>query len=1342
MEANMFVEGDEDNLVTWDASPDDPDEVVNYTVYRSEEEDGDYENAGSVEADGSADYNFTDENRGTADEILWWYIVRAEDDDGHESEDAGPAREPGPLAPTDPRPEHGATGVGPEEVDLSVYVEHSEGNTTDNVTFYDASADTVIGSVDNVENGTRTANVTWDDLEEDETYQWYVEAEDAGGIVQSETWEFTTDDIEISEVVISPEEDQVVDAGEELEFDAEALDEDGNVIENDSTEFDWQNATDGEFYETNTGDYDVTATYEGVTSEPTTVTVEPTEAEEIEISPQNAEKEAGGSQEYTATAIDEWGNEFEVTDDTNWSDDVDPADSSFWTDNVITVEEAGDWTVTGEYENESGGLLTDTGSLTVEPAEVDYVEIDPAEDQIITAGETIEFGAKAYDQYDNLVEDDDTEFTWQNTDDTGLFDETEAGEYDVTATYDEVTSTITTVTVESAEVDYVEIDPEDDRNVGAGEELEFDAWAYDEYDNLITDNVTEFTWENATDGFFCEEEPDDYNVTATYDEVSSPVTTITVLDVDHVVISPEENQTVDAGEELSFTAEAFDEEGKLITDNVTEFTWENISYEVSEDNVSIFYEEQTGEFNVTATYGGVMSNITVVTVEPADLDYVVIYPEEDQVITAGETIDFDAEAYDEYDNLIDDEDTNFTWQNTDETGLFDETEAGDYDVTATSDTVTSPITVVTVEPAEVDYVEINPAEDQTVTAGEELEFTAFAYDEWDNLITDDVAEFTWENIFELDEENNVAIFYQEETGNYDVAATYEDESMATSPTTRATVDPSNPDDIEIIDYPEVLTAGESFQITIEAYDEFDNIAAGRELEDFSIISDHDDEVYFEGVVVFGDEGQYNAEVDEGEVVTAAKHSITASSNPSDTVEITVEPGPVDSVVIYPAEDQTVEAGEEKEFTAKAHDEFDNLITDDVTEFEWENIEDVDEGVAIFYEEETGKYYVNATYEDTSDMISITVEPGDPSDIGVIDRPEEITAGESFEITLNVSDEMGNLITDTELNEFAVESEHDGEVHFEETVNLNSNGQYVAVISEDQVVSAGDDHTITLSFNPSKSFQITVEPGETDNVEIKPSEDKEIEVGEELEFTAEVYDEYGNLITDDVGDFEWENIDEIDEEENVAIFYNDEPGEYQIRAEYEGVTSALVTVALEEVTEGPTTVMTELCSLWWLWLVAIMVILLIGGFHWRKRKKDVDEKDTSVKTVRRELKKAKKEPEEELSEEPVEEREAIEEEPTEEQVEEQTEMFDEEAGEEVGEESMEEQAEEPKEELSKSEAVEEFQKVKGIGPTTAENLYEENFETLEQLKEASVEELTEVKGIGEATAEKIHENLKE
>ncbi len=94
--------------------------------------------------------------------------------------------------------------------------------------------------------------------------------------------------------------------------------------------------------------------------------------------------------------------------------------------------------------------------------------------------------------------------------------------------------------------------------------------------------------------------------------------------------------------------------------------------------------------------------------------------------------------------------------------------------------------------------------------------------------------------------------------------------------------------------------------------------------------------------------------------------------------------------------------------------------------------------------------------------------------------------------------------------------------------------------------------------------------------------------------------------------------------------------------------------------------------------------------------------------------------------------------TEEEMEEEEEEEEETEEEEAEKEEEEEESKIP----SKPEVIEQFQDIEGVGPTTAEKLYEGGFRSFHQLKEASRDDLTEVKGIGEAVSETIYEALHE
>ncbi len=76
-----------DNLLIWNASTDDPATVSHYNVYRSSAPGGPWDETtlvSSVNADGSATYSYTDQGRGLADHIFWWYVVRTVGTNGRE----------------------------------------------------------------------------------------------------------------------------------------------------------------------------------------------------------------------------------------------------------------------------------------------------------------------------------------------------------------------------------------------------------------------------------------------------------------------------------------------------------------------------------------------------------------------------------------------------------------------------------------------------------------------------------------------------------------------------------------------------------------------------------------------------------------------------------------------------------------------------------------------------------------------------------------------------------------------------------------------------------------------------------------------------------------------------------------------------------------------------------------------------------------------------------------------------------------------------------------------------------------------------------------------------------
>ncbi|MFW6064792.1 MAG: InlB B-repeat-containing protein [Candidatus Natronoplasma sp.] len=280
---------------------------------------------------------------------------------------------------------------------------------------------------------------------------------------------------------------------------------------------------------------------------------------------------------------------------------------------------------TGDYEGteEEIKITMDANyTITAEFGEVDSVEITPSENFNLTAGYTENFSAEAYDSEGDLITDNVTEFEWTHihdfneTTNVAIFDQAVAGDYNVSATYGEVTSENTTVAVEPADVDYVEIDPEEDQVIEAGDEVVFKAEAFDAYDNSITDDYRDFEWENASRGVFYLETVGEYNVTATYEGVTSEPTTVRVVEeLYYLTINVEGEGVV----EVDPDQDGYEENTNVTLTAISEDGWKFVewtgAYQGTETEVTItmdddkeitavFEEERLEEHELTINIEG------------------------------------------------------------------------------------------------------------------------------------------------------------------------------------------------------------------------------------------------------------------------------------------------------------------------------------------------------------------------------------------------------------------------------------------------------------------------------------------------------------------------------------------------------------------------------------------------------------------------------------------------------------------------------------------------------------------------------------------------------------------
>ncbi|KKR28215.1 hypothetical protein A2Y26_02450 [candidate division CPR2 bacterium GWD2_39_7] len=225
--------------------------------------------------------------------------------------------------------------------------------------------------------------------------------------------------------------------------------------------------------------------------------------------------------------------------------------------------------------------------------------------------------------------------------------------------------------------------------------------------------------------------------------VSHNATSVTVnvdipdlSDIDHIDLTPSAPQTINAGTQLQFSAKAMDIGNHWIT-GITTYTW------TGTDSNGLFTNSNAGDHNVRATYGGVNSPIVVVTVVMGNVYSIVLSPDTNQTITAGQTIQFTASARDYYNNVV--PDIIFTWEGTNSSGLFNNTSAGAHSVRARYAAKSSNPVQITVNAGPVDHIYIDPLGNQTITAGQTIQFTPQSQDQYNNVISIPIGNYTWQN---------------------------------------------------------------------------------------------------------------------------------------------------------------------------------------------------------------------------------------------------------------------------------------------------------------------------------------------------------------------------------------------------------------------------------------------------------------------------------------------------------------------------------------------------------------------------------------------------------------------
>jgi len=335
----------------------------------------------------------------------------------------------------------------------------------------------------------------------------------------------------------------------------------------------------------------------------------------VTIYPHPRSVTAGESVTYTLTAVDAFGNTWDVTDEADFAIDEDAGGA--FDENVYTSQIAGTWTVTGTYN-----VLTDTATLIVLEHAATSVSIEP-EAETLTAGQSVTYTLTAADDFGN---------TWDVTAeaafaidqeagggfDANVYTSQVAGQWTVTGSYG-VLTTAAALTVERAAAASLALEP-DPETVTAGQSVTYTLTAADDFGNAwdVT-HEADFAIDQDAGGEFVaniytSQIAGAWTVTGTYETlIATAALTVERAGVASLALEPDP-ETVTAGQSVTYTLTAADDFGNAW--DVTDEADFAIDEEAGGGFVANVYTSQVaGQWTVTATYEALMATAAL-TVTP------------------------------------------------------------------------------------------------------------------------------------------------------------------------------------------------------------------------------------------------------------------------------------------------------------------------------------------------------------------------------------------------------------------------------------------------------------------------------------------------------------------------------------------------------------------------------------------------------------------------------------------------------------------------------------------------------------------------------------------------------
>ncbi len=820
------------------------------------------------------------------------------------------------------------------------------------------------------------------------------------------------------------------------------------------------------------GTWAVTGSYSNVVGT-ASLTVNPSTATSIKISPQSATISAGSTETYTVTASDNYGNSWSVTSSTVWS--ISSGTGGSWSQNVYTSHKVGVWTVTGTY-----GALSASASLTVIHGSPSIITLSP-QSATIAAGSTQTFTATASDSCGNTW-DVTSSTSWGINSGAGgswssnVYTSAMVGLWTVTGSYDGLSSTAS-LTVGYCMTFKITLSPENSV-LTAGTSEAFTATASDIYGN-VWDVTSSAAWsvQSGAGGSwvgntYTSETSGTWTVTGTYEGISGTAT-ITVNNGSPVrIVVGATSSSVTAGSTVSFTSIAVDS-----CDNAWDVSGQT-SWSISSGaggswSGNVYTTNTAGTWTVTGTYGDLSNTYSLVVTNSSPVS-ITLSPET-TTLTAGSSGTFAATAIDNCGNIWAVSGTTLwgvssgaggSWSN----NVYTAGKANVWTVTGTFDSLSNTASL-TVTHGSATSISVTPTT-STITAGTTQTFTITAFDGFGNS-WDATSSATIQVGPQASGSLSANVYTSCNAGTWTVTAT----SFGLTDTTSLTVIHSSPVSISVGPNSDSITAGQSQTYTATALDAYGNIWDVTSATAWNVNNAAG------GSWVYN---TYTSQFSGSWVVTGTYSGL------SDFAYLTVNPASAVNIVINPGT-EVMNAGSSEAFTATASDQYGN-------QWDVSNVASwaVSSGAGgswnahAYTSGNTGNWAVTAALGGLYGTASLTVNHGTALSISITPGSTTIIAGQSQTFTVMASDSNGNNWDVTSSTTWSIDSGAGG-FWIGNTYTSNNAGTWSVTATY-----SGASSTASLIVNDGPAVSITVGPTSSSII-----------AGSSQAFTATASDSYGN-----------------------------------------------------------------------------------------------------------------------------------------------------------------------------------------------------------------------------------------